>query len=188
MISRLLGLVIVLLLSLSPIYAQYARGEEEEQLDDNDENSFFNKYVKNKFFTGGGLSVSLGNPTYILAMPVIGYRFDDKLRFGLGINYTYIGYRNFGSTTFYGGRCFVNYHIFDPVYLIAEYSVMNVELFNGTSFNQRVWVQGMLMGAGYRQSLSKFSFVNLEVLYNVIPSQLYPYSNPIIRGGVIIGL
>lgn len=143
--------------------------------------------MKNRFYTGGGFGLQFGDVTIVNPSPLIGYKVNEKVNTGLVVNYLYLRDNiNTYTTNIYGGSAFLNYAILPPGYLILEYNAVNVPTF-GIS-NDRKWLSGLLFGAGYRQMVGSFSFLNLEVLWNVIENPLYPRSNPIIRGGIGIGL
>ena len=150
--------------------------------------TFYEKYLKDKLYTGGGAGLSFGTVVNVSLNPVLGYRFNNKIHGGIGINYQYIKDRFFGiNYSSYGTRAFAKYHVIPQAYVSGEYSFMNIEFPNRSTW-ERGWFPSLLVGAGYRQSLGEFSSYNLEVMYNLFNSPVYPINAPIIRAGVNIGL
>jgi long-subunit fatty acid transport protein len=150
--------------------------------------TFYEKYLKNKLYTGGGAGISFGTVVNVSLNPILGYRFNEKVQAGVGINYQYIKDRYWGvEYSSYGTRAFAKYHIIPQAYVVGEYSFMNIEYANRATL-ERIWVPSLLIGAGYKQALGAFSSYNLEMLYNIFDSRAYPVGAPIIRAGINIGL
>ena len=53
---------------------------------------------------------------------------------------------------------------------------------------ERSWVSSVFIGAGYRQWISSRAFVGITVLWNLLDDINSPYSNPVFRIGVGIGI
>lgn len=150
--------------------------------------SFYDKYIKGKTYTGGTGGLALGTTTIISLNPILGYKFNKYFRAGLGVNYQYVNYKYYGiQYSSYGGRAFGNYYFIPQAYFTAEYSLMNI-LNPNTTTNERAWFPSLLAGAGYSQSLGGLSSYNIEVLWNVLKSPVYPINFPIFRIGINIGI
>jgi hypothetical protein len=54
--------------------------------------------------------------------------------------------------------------------------------------NERIWVDNLLIGAGYRQAFSDKGAFVAAIFYNVNQGPNSPYQNPIIQIGFNIGL
>ncbi len=146
--------------------------------------------LTDRFFTGGNIGLQVGNPTMIDGSPLIGFKLTKNAAVGVGASYLYFKYHdvvynaNYISNT-YGGRAFVEYTVWRDVYLHGEYEVLNgdwgyqIGRYNMTS---------ILIGAGYRQLISGRTYFNLAMLWNFNNTYDSPYTNPIIRCGIIIGL
>lgn len=136
---------------------------------------------------GGGLGFQFGTSTIINVAPQVGYRFTEKLSFGVGV--TYLHYASSlppaFSTSIYGGNVFGSYLIFENVFVRAEYELLSLEsrYFNPfiSSDQERFNVSSMLVGGGYRFQLGERSYLNLLVMWNLNESQYSPYTNPVIR-------
>lgn len=150
--------------------------------------SFSVSAQKTKFFTGGGIGASFGNFTYVNVSPIFGYRFHEKFIAGMGINYQYLKHFN-SSQAFqnYGGRVFGNYFFIPELYATAEVGLMNFQYYERTQL-RRDWFTAILAGLGYSQELGSNARFNVEVLWNLNNSPIYPINIPIIRGGIIIGI
>ncbi len=163
----------------------------------------------NRWFFGGSLGMQFGSGfdiytgsysgTVIQLAPQVGYKFTEKLVGGIGITYEYLGYKNAGlSTNIYGGSIFGRYYFTESLFAHAEYEVLSIEPFY-TYYNsvrqayeiakeKRTNVESILVGGGYRQPLSDKVSLNIMILWNLNDSYLSPYTNPVIRGGINIGI
>ncbi len=136
---------------------------------------------------GGGLGFQFGTSTIINVAPQVGYRFTEKLSFGIGV--TYLHYSSSlpaaFSTSIYGGNIFGSYLVFENVFVRAEYELLSLEskFFNPLIYpdQERFNVSSMLVGGGYRFQLGERSYLNLLVMWNLNESQYSPYTNPVIR-------
>ena len=160
--------------------------QETEKTDTS--NTFYSKYFKNRLYTGGGSGLRFGSITSINLSPIIGYRVHKKVNIGTGVTYLYYHDKNFGFRTHtYGFKLFGNYNFSNAIYAITEYDAINIESYKYLYLN-RIWTSGVLAGLGYRENIAAFSSVNIELLWNFGKDQNYPFSNPIIRGTLNIGI
>ena len=161
------------------------------------QNSSPRGFSNDKLFTGGGLGLQIGEVTLIDISPHIGYFFTERIALGIGASYQYYAinskYYKY-STDIYGGRVFSRYYILEELFAHGEYEYLNYEAalidpygyFTGGT--DRVGVDNVLLGGGYRQNIGGNSWINLMVLWNVNETVYTLYSNPIIRMGIDIGL
>ncbi|MDP4268007.1 MAG: hypothetical protein Q8880_11300 [Bacteroidota bacterium] len=171
------------------LYAQdYIRNTEKKAEEDESLNS--------KIFTGGDFGLSLGSVTMINISPLVGYRLDKKTSVGLGAIYLYYSENdpvyNYHANI-YGFRIFGRYLIFNNIFAHAEIEEVNFPDLNTVSIKEnRIWIDNIYMGGGYRQRIGANSFLNLLVLWNLndnrYKSYSYDFSNPIIRVTFDIGL
>jgi hypothetical protein len=141
-------------------------------------------------FTGGGFGLSFGNITNINLSPQFGYRVTDNFWAGVGVTYIYFserypGYPKF-TTNIYGGRVFLRYIVWKGIFVHAENEMLNLQRYD--DLDKRIWVNSLMAGAGYQQSLGGNSSIYLMALFNFTESQYTPYINPIVRFGFNIGL
>lgn len=141
-------------------------------------------------FTGGGFGLSFGTITNINLSPQFGYRITDNFWAGVGVTYIYFSQRYSGypkfQTNIYGGRVFLRYIVWKGIFVHAENEMLNMQRYD--DLNNRVWVNSLMAGGGYQQSLGGNSSVYLMGLFNFTESKYTPYINPIIRFGFNIGL
>ena len=156
-----------------------------------------------RFFFGGNVSLMFGNITNIELSPLVGYHITPRLAAGTGIRFEF--YKDKGvyypyQTTIYGGNIFSRYIIINNlgeginiglnagIFTQAEYEVLSLEkqYFDPPyTADGRFLVHSVLVGGGIIQSFGRRSALLLTVLYNLNESARSPYSNPIIRLGVI---
>jgi hypothetical protein len=154
--------------------------------------------VKNRIYFGGSLGLQFGTVTYIEVSPIIGYRITEKLRGGIGLRYIYYKYDDdFLSSAYessiYGGSIFGSYYIIPSLFAHVEFEMLNLEVPENVSntgdYNLvRDWIASTMVGGGYAQSLGGRSALTFMVLWNLTEEQYSPYSNPVIRIGVNVGL
>ncbi|MBK6965363.1 MAG: hypothetical protein IPH20_15915 [Bacteroidales bacterium] len=158
------------------------------------------KRFVDKLFFGGGLGLQFGTITLIDISPVVGYRVTEKLETGIGLTYKYYKYNdyyNLGSdlkTNIIGGSIFARYHILENLFAHVEYESLRYhydEYYSTGSYpvnDQRTAVyNSIFVGGGYRQRISSGSYFFLMALWNLNDSAYSPYSNPVLRMGVMIG-
>jgi hypothetical protein len=156
--------------------------------------------MQKRIFFGGGLDFGISSYSTILGIsPIIGYRLSPSFDVGLRLNYSYYRYNdNFikFSTNNYGAGVFGRYYLFffNDLFLHAEYEALNNEViyFNNFTYevegSERVWISSLFIGGGYRQWIGSNAFVGITVLWNLLDDINSPYSNPIFRIGVGVGI
>jgi hypothetical protein len=120
---------------------------------------------------------------------MFGYRFTDKISVGIGATYQYYRYKDQYydfKTDVYGGRVFGRYFFTDYFFAHAEYEYLNLEAFD--FYRRRVDVNSVLGGVGYFQRFAENSGLTAMIMYNFTESAYTPYTNPILRIGVVFGL
>lgn len=142
-------------------------------------------FDKSRLIFGGDAAVSFGTQqTVIGASPILGYRLTDKYSAGIGGTYYYFKWGPWVSSI-YGANIWNRYLVMDNLFLQAEYHLMNVPgLFEADS---RANIQMLYVGGGYRMRLGDRVSGIITVLYDVFDEPLSPFSNPIIRGGLVAG-
>lgn len=148
--------------------------------------------IKDKIYFGGGIGLSLGSYTQIAVNPLVGYKISSPFSVGVSGAYQYIKdnrYKPSYSTYNYGGSVFARYKIFQPIYLHAEYMMLNSEVYNLDGSRNRVWIPMALLGVGLSQKISDNVFVNLQVLFDVLQDQNSPYQggDPLFSAGIGVG-
>jgi len=142
-----------------------------------------------KLIVGGNLGAVFGSVTLIEISPQIGYLVKPNLLMGLGGRYIYYEENTqfFSySTHIYGGGPFVQYYFLENFIAHAEYEILNLDDFRSPS--ERVNIQSIFVGGGYRSMIGGQSFFSILLLYNLNETYNSPYTNPIFRIGFGIGL
>jgi hypothetical protein len=145
-----------------------------------------------KIYYGGNMGLTVGTYTRIGVYPLIAYKITPKLSVGLKFAYEYIRdnrYDGTYQTSNYGASIFSRYRIIPPIYVHVEYAQLNYELYNAIGESNREWVPFLLVGGGYSQRLSPNTWLNIEVLFDVLQDERSPYTawNPIFSVGVGVG-
>lgn len=164
-----------------------------------------NKFTDRLLF-GGGLGLQFGTLTFIDISPVVGYRLTERLETGVGFSYKYYRYKDFyfDPTTgakddlkshMIGGSVYSRYHILENIFLHTEFERLRVnteELYmaggqivrNPIHYN----INGLFVGGGLKQRISNSSYFYLMGLWDIVQDSNSPYSNPIIRMGILLSL
>jgi len=150
------------------------------------------KTTKDKVYFGGNIGLTLGNYTMIAIRPMVGYKLTPKLSAGATLSYEYITdkrYETTYETSNYGGSIFARYRLLPQLYGHIEYAAMNYELFNPFGESEREWVPFLLAGGGYSQNLGGRTWLNVQVLFDVLQDEKSPYKNwePFYSVGVGVG-
>ena len=168
--------------------------------DNRPENSFMDRV-----FFGGGLGLQFGTLTLIDVSPVVGYRITERFEAGLGFTYKYYKYNDYyvdlNTGTSYdlksdilGGSVFGRYHITESIFAHAEYETLNYRYEDYYSYGGNIMsdkrtaiINSFFIGGGYRQHISEGSYFFIMALWNLNDGGMSPYSNPVLRMGVILG-
>ncbi len=129
-------------------------------------------------FTGGSVGVHYDRGYYIDAAPVIGYTMG-IVDLGVSPFFSFRDHRDRDSRYSYGGRLFTQVSPVPEVFGHAEFEMTNIE--HG---DDRKWITGFPVGAGYRYKLGSRSEAYAMVLYDLLLDDDSPVTNPIVRGGI----
>lgn len=166
-------------------------------------------FKKENLFTGGSVSLSFGNNTFLIGVsPVLGYSITKWADAGIVVNYNYTSYRDYFAyddrlrQSVYGGGVFAR--LFPVRFLFAqaqaEHNFIRLKYLppnNGTTSTSKTSANSLLVGGGYatgRSPGSGNSYFCLAVLFDVSGDYDSPYTDnsgraiPIIRAGVNIPL
>lgn len=154
---------------------------------------------------GGGLGLQFGTVTFIDISPVIGYRVTEKLEAGLGVTYKYYKYNDFyvDATTgqkidlksnMFGGSIYTRYHFLKSLFAHVEYERLRYNYDDIYSSGGQIirdpihtYINSLFVGGGLRQQITANSYLFVMALWNLTEEPLSPYSNPVIRMGVLLG-
>ncbi len=158
---------------------------------------------RDRIFFGGDFSLQFGTITFIELSPIVGYRVTPRLAPGFGIIYQYYRDKTFRDVVFkthiYGGRVFTRYLLVKdfnnviPLGLHAgiigytEYEFLNLDrqFSNSLIKEGRFWLHSFYVGGGLELPVSRRARMNFIVLYNLNDTGESPYSNPLVRIGII---
>jgi hypothetical protein len=139
-----------------------------------------------RLYYGGNVGLWIGNPTYINAAPMLGVKITKKLSLGATFTYNYYQQKYLGvryTSSIYGAGPFVRYRVTDNLFIQAQWDRLSVINPNSIIENDRVWVDNLLIGGGYRQPFSNYGSFVIMAFWNLNETPLSPYPNPIIQMG-----
>ncbi len=148
--------------------------------------------IKDKIYYGGSVGMSFGSYTMFGVYPMVGYKLTPKLSAGVTFNYQWIQ-DNRGSTTYessnYGGSIFSRFRIVQPIYLHAEYASQSYEMFSLEGESERQWVPFFLVGGGFSKAVGRNTWLNAQVLFDVLQDDNSPYREwePFYSVGIGVG-
>ncbi len=135
------------------------------------------KSIRDNLFYGGYINLSFGSYTVIGIEPMVGYKLTPKLSIGVKVRYDYIRddrYTTTRTTSTYGGSIFGRYLVTPKFYAQAEAASYSYELYlNG----EREWAPFLFMGGGFIQPLSERTWLNIEILFDVLQDEKSPYED-----------
>ena len=148
--------------------------------------------IGQRIYYGGSIGLTFGSYTRIGVYPLVGYKITPKLSAGIKLGYEYIKDNRYATqyeTSNYGASLFTRYRIIPQLYAHVEFAGLNYELYNPLGESQREWVPFLLVGGGYSQPVGPRTWLNVEVLFDVLQNEKSPYSawTPIVSVGVGVG-
>jgi hypothetical protein len=152
-------------------------------------------FQKEKLFVGGSFGISVGSYTFINISPQVGYRFNDFVAAGLGINGQYINsktYYNTGQDYSKASQGVVGLNIFGRIYPINQLMIQVQPEANYVFGNETYYdisgrtiqttktdakiIPSLLIGGGAVFPSGKGAFI-ASVFYDVLQDSRSPYSN-----------
>jgi len=133
---------------------------------------------KDRIYYGGYANLSFGRYTAIGFEPMIGYKLTPKLSVGGKLSYEYIKDKRYTEdyeTSNYGLSVFSRMRVTSRFYAHAEFSTMNYELFYSSGDSKRKWVPFLFLGGGISQPITRNTWLNAEVLFDVLQNDNSPY-------------
>lgn len=132
---------------------------------------------KNRFFTGGSGSLSLGTYSFVQIAPILGYQITEKFAVGSGLSYIY--YNNPDDEDhIFGGKIFMQAMVYKTFFVHAEYELLDF----------RNNFPALLAGGGYRSMFSEKAGADMMILLDLNQNARSYYTNPIFRAGFILYL
>lgn len=151
------------------------------------------KSFRDNLFWGGYINLSLGSYKVIGIEPMLGYRVTPKFSTGVKVRYDYIRderYATTYTTSTYGGSIFARYYVTPRFYAQIEPAMYNYEFFYIGGGSEREWVPYLLMGGGIKQPINDRTWLNFQILFDVLQDNKSPYDDwtPFFSIGVGVGL
>ena len=144
---------------------------------------------KEKVIWGGNLQAWIGNPTFILVTPTIGYVPFKKFNVGVGGIYSYTSYNSYYgkiSQSIFGGHSYARYIIGENYFVQVQYDKLLQPNLLSIEPNDKIWVDYVFVGGGFIQSLSDKLSLSTSIMYNVNQNRLSIYpSRLIIQFGIV---
>ncbi len=144
-----------------------------------------------KLYVGGNIGGGWSNTSAFFQLsPIIGYRVTPAMDIGTRITYIYSKYKSYGYSYSYndfGASIFTRYHLFNFIFVQAEFEELSAQYYTIDGTKSRRWVPGLFLGGGIYQHVGA-TFLHVGILYNLLDTQYSPYSNPLIRIGFGVGL
>lgn len=137
--------------------------------------------AEKRFYYGGYFNLTFGSYTVIGIEPLLAWKFTPKLSAGGILTYEYIsdntmpGYHYNSSN--YGASLFARYRLFPMLYFHTEFSEMNYQTNYSDGFSERNWVPFLFVGGGYSMPVSKNTWMNAQILFDVIQNEHSPYAD-----------
>ncbi|MGZ8545171.1 MAG: hypothetical protein ACXWV0_07730 [Flavisolibacter sp.] len=196
--------IFLLVILFSVFSSGFVLAQEEEEIEER------KGFQKDKLFTGGSLSLSFFNQSFLVGVnPVLGYNLTRWADAGIVINYTYASYRDQIyyddklRQSLYGGGVFTR--LFPVKFLFVQAQVEHNQIYlkytpppNSmmATEKRKVSSNSVLVGGGYttgRNPDGGGAYGYLAVLFEVTKNANSPYIEngraiPIIRAGINIPL
>lgn len=120
---------------------------------------------------GGAFGLQFGTFTYVNISPTVGYMVvKNRLELGGGPIFIFERYRVTGYYDYkffvYGPDIYARGFLWKGLYLESRYDLVNKPSY--VDLNKKIWVNHLLLGAGYAAPLGKAGFLNVSLLYNVL--------------------
>ena len=143
---------------------------------------------KDRIYTGGGFGFSSGAySSYLTISPTIGYMLSRKASVGVGLTYQYYKDKVYDADDHrYGANIFLMHQVVGPVFVMGQYSFLNMNRIPSIENNPRETFTRFLLGGGVSQPIGK-AFLNITAMYDITfdSSSNYPYSSPWVFGAFI---
>jgi hypothetical protein len=161
---------------------------------------------KDRLLYGGVLGLQFGTLTLIDVAPMVGYKLTPSIETGVGLTYKYYRYRDFYYNQYtnqrfdleshiFGASIYSRFHILNPLFAHVEFERLMYNhdeiYFQGTQMlrePKQTYINGLLVGAGLKQRISDRSYFYILALWDLVQDEMSPYSNPLIRMGVMLGM
>ena len=148
---------------------------------------------REKLTYGGNMQLYFGQTYSIIHLsPAIGYMITDELNAGLGFiyNYSSVNYRGYGrfAQSAIGPYCYARYYFLESFFAQGQFEYLQqTNIYNIQDPKQKVWVDYIWLGGGYRRSVGDNVMLMTSIMVNIKPNKLSIYPNPIFQFGIVAG-
>lgn len=143
---------------------------------------------KEKVIWGANVQAWIGNPTFILVSPTIGYSLFKNFDLGVGGVYNYISYNSYYgsySQSIFGAHTYARYVIGENYFVQVQYDKLRQPNLISLEPKDKIWVDYMLVGGGFRQEIADNINLSTSIMFNVNNNLLSIYpSRVIIQFGI----
>lgn len=149
-------------------------------------NPMRSKSFKERLVLGLTLQIHQAQTPNVDISPFAAYKLTERLSLGLGGNYRLMTKHDFKGFTregaVYGGRGFAEFKIYKGIFAHVEYEMMKSPQRDSLVYlrleqEEKIWVDGLLLGIGKDYKIAKYIKGNMQVLYNFLPEINSPYQN-----------
>lgn len=160
---------------------------------------YWDNEVSSKYFFGGTGGLSLGTVSNVEIAPMAGMNFTPKLCAGVSLIYQYYNNKPYNfNTSFFGGRLFSEFVVFnglyeilpikffDNIFLHGEYEFLGIEgdyvnFISSSTYSGLYTINSAIFGVGIGLPMGRRSNLKISVLTNFSDVLYYPYEAPIFR-------
>lgn len=158
------------------------------------------KVAGNRWVFSGNVALQFsGTQTLVGASPTAGYRLTERLTAGAGYMYYYYSFRSPGisySTSIHGPQAYARFSLFDGLlqegdrlFIQSDYYYVSSQYFDPFRDTLvRGWIPQWYVGGGYYANLGGRLYAGLSVMFDLIDDPNAAFPNPMIGGGISIGL
>jgi hypothetical protein len=135
---------------------------------------------QNKMYFGGYVNASFGDYMAVGIEPLVGYKLTRRLSLGAKFSYEYISDQRYDeeyTASNYGFSVFSRMRVTQRLYTHVEYSAMNYKLYDYDGNSDRKWVPFLFLGGGISQPITANTWLNAEVLFDVLQNENSPYKS-----------
>lgn len=134
---------------------------------------------RSRIYYGGYVTLNFGSGYSVIgATPMVAYKLTPKLSTGVQVSYEHINYKDYSeySGSNYGASIFSRYRVTPRFYAHAEFELMSYK-WKYSDGDKRKTVPMLLLGGGLSQPISRNTWLNAQVLFDVLNNENSPYKD-----------
>jgi hypothetical protein len=182
-VLRIAALITIATLTLNAQVDSVYTGKQQPGMKKEQKDPRFEK-LKKAMTWGGDFQAWIGNSTFILLSPTIGFIPYKNLNAAIGIVYNYTSYSSsrYGrySQSIFGGHSLLRYTIGESYFVQVQFDKLRQPNLFSSDPNDKIWVDYLLVGGGFRQNMGDKIALITSIMYNVHPDPLSIYFSGII--------